>query len=145
MKIITVTTQNIDELIGLFDAYRVFYKQESNLAAARDFLRERLDNKDSVVFLATDEDGIGLGFTQLYPSFSSVRMKPTYILNDLYVSPEHRGRGIGKALLEHAKQFATASDCHGISLETDKSNPAQKLYEQLGWKKDIHLHYSWEV
>ena len=145
MKIITVTSENLDQLASLFNDYRIFYKQESNLAAAKNFMKERLDNKDSVVFLATDENGIGLGFTQLYPSFSSVKMKPSYILNDLYVSQENRGFGIGEALLEHAKEFAITNNCHGLSLETDNDNPAQNLYERLGWKKDMHLHYSWEV
>jgi ribosomal protein S18 acetylase RimI-like enzyme len=144
MKIITVTTNNLDQLVPLFNDYRIFYKQESDLAAAREFLEGRISKSESIIFMVLNQDENGLGFTQLYPSFSSVKLKPTYILNDLYVSSQHRGLGIGNALLEHAKQFSIDLDCSGISLETDIDNPAQKLYERLGWKKDLHLHYSWE-
>lgn len=144
MKIITVTTENLDQLVPLFNDYRIFYKQESDLATAKEFLDRRIAKSESIIFMVIDQDDNGLGFTQLYPSFSSVKMKRTYILNDLYVSIQHRGLGIGEALLEHARQFAIDSGCSGISLETDLDNPAQKLYERLGWKKDLHLHYSWE-
>jgi|TARA_R110002020_G_scaffold447851_1_gene660320 GNAT superfamily N-acetyltransferase len=85
-------------------------------------------------------------FTQLYPSFSSVSTQRTYILNDLYVSEVHRNKGIGEALMERAKQFAISEGAKGITLETEVNNPAQHLYERLGWKKDDDkFHYTWEI
>tara|TARA_R110002124_G_scaffold227889_1_gene393115 strand:- start:10900 stop:11340 length:441 start_codon:yes stop_codon:yes gene_type:complete len=146
MQIIRATTDNLDILVPLFDGYRVFYNQKSNPEAARKFLNERFQKEDSVIFLATASDSLGLGFTQLYPSFSSVSMQRTYILNDLFVSSEARKKGIGEALMERAKLFAKNEGSKGLTLETAIDNPAQKLYERLGWKKDTHVnHYTWEI
>ena len=146
MKIITASFSNLKQLIPLFDAYRVFYKQISNPESVRLFLEERLSKQDSVIFLCLDASEKGLGFTQLYPSFSSVSMQRTYILNDLFVAPEARKKGVGEALMEHAKTFAKNNGSKGLTLETDIDNPAQTLYKKLGWKKDIHVnHYTWEV
>ncbi len=146
MKIITASLSNIEELVPLFDAYRVFYKQTSNAQAAKNFLKERFSKQDSVLFLCLDDAEKGLGFTQLYPSFSSVSMQRTYILNDLFVASDARKKGVGEALMEQAKQFAINNGSKGLTLETDSDNPAQTLYKKLGWKKDIHVnHYTWEV
>ncbi len=146
MKIIQATLSNLEQLIPLFDAYRVFYKQGSNLDEARSFLKERFQKNDSVIFLAINDDGESLGFTQLYPSFSSVSMQRTYILNDLYVASAARKKGVGEILMETAKQFAVTSGSKGLTLETAIANPAQKLYQRLGWKKDTEVnHYTWEV
>ncbi|HBY68373.1 MAG TPA: GNAT family N-acetyltransferase, partial [Flavobacteriaceae bacterium] len=98
------------------------------------------------IFMAFTSENEAVGFTQLYPSFSSVSVQRTYILNDLFVSKEYRGKGIGEALLNHAKQFAKKEGSKGLTLETETNNPAQHLYERLGWKKDEHtFHYTWEV
>ena len=146
MKVLTATHQQLSELSELFNAYRAFYDQESDVVAVEKFLSERFSKNDSVIFLAEDAVGKGLGFTQLYPSFSSVSMQRVYILNDLYVSEEARGQGVGEALLEHAKQFAISEGAKGLTLETDTDNPAQKLYERLGWTKDIDVfHYTWKA
>ena len=146
MKILRATSSNLKNLVHLFNAYRVFYDQESDLTAAEQFLSERFRKKDSVIFLAEDAVGKGLGFTQLYPSFSSVSMQRVYILNDLYVSEAARGQGVGEALLEHAKQFAISEGAKGLTLETDVTNPAQKLYERLGWTKEVDVfHYTWKA
>jgi GNAT superfamily N-acetyltransferase len=146
MKVIQATSKNLDQLVPLFDGYRVFYKQPSNPEAARNFLSERFLKNDSVIFIAFNSDEKALGFTQLYPSFSSVSMRRTYILNDLYVTSEARKKGVGEALMEHAKQFAREKGSKGLTLETAIDNPAQKLYKRLGWKKDEEVnHYTWEV
>ena len=146
MKVILTTSKNLKQLVPLFDGYRQFYKQSSNSEAARKFLGERFLKKDSVIFMALDSDEKALGFTQLYPSFSSVSMQRTYILNDLYVTSEARKKGVGEALMECAKQFARENGSKGLTLETAVDNPAQKLYQRLGWKKDKEVnHYSWEA
>tara|TARA_R100000935_G_scaffold57523_1_gene91651 strand:- start:14118 stop:14558 length:441 start_codon:yes stop_codon:yes gene_type:complete len=146
MKVITASESHLAKLTLLFDSYRVFYKQSSDLVRAEKFLSERFQKNDSVLFMAVSEEGEAMGFTQLYPSFSSVSTQPTYILNDLFVAAKHRKKGVGEALLERAKQFAINDGAKGITLETDHDNPAQKLYERLGWKKDTKIfHYTWEV
>jgi len=146
MHIITATEKNLEQLTPLFDGYRMFYKQPSNLEAANEFLADRFQKKDSVVFMALDELGSALGFTQLYPMYSSVSMQQSYVLNDLFVSELARGSGVGAALMEHAQQFARASGSKGLTLETSVDNPAQKLYQRLGWVKDTEVnHYTWEI
>jgi GNAT superfamily N-acetyltransferase len=146
MKVIQASLENLKQLVPLFDGYRVFYKQPSDIEAARNFLSERFSKKDSIIFIALDNNENALGFTQLYPSFSSVKMQRTYILNDLYVSEKARGQGVGEALMEKAKRFAIANNSRGLTLETDFDNPAQKLYERLGWIRDSKVfHYTWEI
>jgi len=82
----------------------------------------------------------------LYPSFSSVSMQRTFILNDLFVISEARGQGVGEALLNEAKAFAISENAKGLTLETEVTNPAQKLYERLDWLKDTEVfHYTWKV
>ena len=143
IKVIKASEKNLDEIVPLFDAYRIFYEQPSNIEATQDFLLNRLKNKESVLFLAY-YNNTPVGFTQLYPVFSSVSLQSFYILNDLYVTHNFRGKGIGEALLNEAKNLCQIEQCKGLSLETAIDNPAQKLYEKLGWKKDTEfLHYFW--
>src|SRR5690606_12702213 len=90
------------ELINLFDSYRVFYKQQSDPGLAEQFLAARLQNKESVIFVASISEGDGekaVGFTQLYPKYSSARATKNWILNDLYVESGYRGRGIAQQLI----------------------------------------------
>jgi GNAT superfamily N-acetyltransferase len=144
MKITKATTEHLPELTKLFDAYRVFYEQESHLAAAEVFLKERLEKGESIIYIALDNDRKGLGFTQLYPTFSSVSMQQFYILNDLFVVPEMRGKAIGESLLKAVQKVAKANNWKGLALETAADNPAQKLYERLGWEKSTDFyHYFW--
>lgn len=124
---------DLDTLVPLFDAYRQFYRQPSDIAGARAFLGERLKNGDSVIFLAhLDEKPVG--FTQLYPLFSSVGMSRAWLLNDLYVTETARRHGVAKALLDAACRHGQATGANGLTLQTDKANtPAQALYEREGW------------
>ncbi|MEM7187516.1 MAG: GNAT family N-acetyltransferase [Bacteroidota bacterium] len=146
MKIIRASSEFLNELIPLFDAYRVFYQQSSDLPGARRFLEDRFARNESIIFMAVDSDGKGVGFTQLYPSFSSVSMQPMHILNDLYVDPQGRGKGIGAALMRQAQQYAREQGCKSLVLETAVDNPAQKLYKRLGWAQDVAVnHYTWTV
>ncbi|MEM8894731.1 MAG: GNAT family N-acetyltransferase [Bacteroidota bacterium] len=143
MRIVQATNDHLDQLMSLFNDYRQFYGQESDIMGARIFLQQRVEKKESIIFMAL-EDEAALGFTQLYPTYSSVTMEKFYILNDLYVDEKQRNRGIGERLLHQAKKFATDFKLKGLALETAKDNPAQKLYERLGWKKDDDFfHYFW--
>jgi ribosomal protein S18 acetylase RimI-like enzyme len=121
----------------LFDKYRQFYGQPSKPAVAETFLVERLDQEQSIVFVAESEDGTILGFSQLYPGFSSVRVAPTFVLNDLFVEEQARGRGVARRLLEAAEDFARSSGVLSLSLSTAQDNhPAQQLYREMGWQQD---------
>lgn len=128
---------DIDNLVPLFDGYRRFYGRLSNPDAARTFLRERLGNKESVVFIAYDGNNRPAGFTQLYPSFSSVSLARLFILNDLYVDPSARWKGAAKALMNTAGDYARQQGAIQLTLSTATDNrAAQALYESQGWKRD---------
>jgi len=139
------TSKDLDSLAELFDLYRVFYEQESNLEGARQFLKERLEQEESIIFFAVEED-IPLGFVQLYPTFSSVSMKRSWVLNDLYVKQIARKRGIGEKLMEAAIEFAKQTGAKGLLLETGKENVnAQRLYEKIGFTKEANYFYSYTI
>ena len=127
---------DLDSLAILFDGYRQFYKQGADLVAARQFLLARMENAESTIFIAEIGDK-PVGFTQLYPSFSSVRLGRVFVLNDLFVAPEARGTGAGGALLDAAAVYARDEAAIGLSLRTAIDNEtAQRLYEANGWTRD---------
>lgn len=135
---------DLEPLAVLFDAYRQFYDQPPDLTLARHFLAGRFTHQESVVLVAEADDGSLIGFTQLYPSFSSMRAQRTYVLNDLFVLPEARKQGVATALLGKAATVGRTLGAGRLSLSTARSNEkAQRLYEALGWKRDeVFLHYS---
>lgn len=117
----------------LFDSYRQFYKQEADPSLALSFITKRLSHNESVIFIAEDGDKNAIGFTQLYPSFSSVSARRIWIVNDLFVSPGMRRQRVGYALLNAAKTYAIETGAKRLSLSTAHDNPAQKLYESFGY------------
>ncbi len=145
MSIQKATINELDSIAELFNSYRVFYHQESNLEGAREFLKERLVNEESVVFLAKDE-GLPVGFVQLYPTFSSVSMKKSWVLNDLFVNEFARKNGFGEKLLKKAIEFAEETGAKGLFLETGHDNvTAQRLYEKIGFKKETNYFYYYSL
>ena len=145
MEVFRAKIEHLEPIAQLFDQYRVFYGQNSDAIAAKMFVQERLQNRDSVIFVANDEKIVG--FAQLYPSFSSVSMQRIWILNDLFVVATHRRKGIAKLLLETAKQHAQETEAIRITLATQISNiSAQTLYESLGYTRDEEFYrYSLKV
>jgi GNAT superfamily N-acetyltransferase len=135
---------DVDAVAPLFDAYRQFYQQPSDLALARAFLAERIARSESVIFLA-ERDGQAVGFVQLYPLFSSTAARPRrlWLLNDLFVSPSARGGGVARALMDRARRLGEETGAVGLELATARTNgPAQQLYESLGWRQDeLFLRY----
>jgi len=143
MNVRPANPSDLDAVTGLFDAYRRFYRLPSDPARARKFIQDRLTREDSVIFLAEHDDQV-LGFTQLYPSLSSLSTARVWVLNDLFVAPEGRRKGVGEALLARARWHAEETGAAYLELATEQSNvDAQRLYERLGWRKDDgHFHYS---
>ena len=139
---------DIDVLVSLFEGYRAFYKCASNESLARTFLLDRLQSGDSVVFVALDADrGAGAGFVQLYPTFSSLRMRRAWILNDLFVGPSYRGHHVAKRLMAAARALAVETQSATVALETARENHvARKLYESLGYHPEkAFVQYVLEV
>lgn len=142
-EIVRAGEQHLDLLAALFDAYRQFYKQSSDLQGARRFLADRMQRDESVLFVAL-RNREALGFTQLYPVFTSVGMRRIWLLNDLFVTEACRGEGVASALIDAAGRHARATDAAGILLETGIDNRnAQRLYEKLGFRrnKDTWFYY----
>lgn len=135
---------DLPQLTELFDQYRIFYHKESDIPAAATFLQERLENKDSEIFVA-EENGELTGFVQLYPIFSSTRMQRYWLLNDLYVNDNHRGKGYSKELIEESKEHCRYSKACGILLETGKSNDiGNQLYPACDFELyDSVNFYEW--
>jgi GNAT superfamily N-acetyltransferase len=137
MHIHQATISDLDRIAPLFDAYRQFYGKPTDTEAARLFLSERFRNDQSVIFLANSANGDAVGFTQLFPSFSSVSMAPTFILNDLFVTPGARRGGVGAQLLGAAAQYGRATGALRITLSTAiDNNSAKALYLSQGWQQD---------
>jgi len=141
VEVRAATVADLDAVAPLFDAYRQFYEQPPDLAAARRFLEDRLSRHESRVWVAED-GGTAVGFVQLYPLFSSVSLGPVYVLNDLFVGRRSRGRGVASRLLEAAREGGRASGAHYLELSTAVDNHARRLYESHGWTLDREfLHY----
>jgi ribosomal protein S18 acetylase RimI-like enzyme len=131
------TISDLEVVASLFDAYRQFYVQAPDLALATRFIRERMENHESVILLASNAAQQVIGFCQLYPSFCSVEAKPIYTLYDLFVVPEARRTGAGRVLLLAAEQLAKEHGKVRMDLTTAKTNvAAQTAYESLGWVRD---------
>ena len=147
MKIRKANMQDIEQLTLLFDAYRVFYEKTSVIERAKQFLSERIVNNESEIFVAENNGKELTGFVQLYPLFSSTRMKRFWLLNDLFVTPEERGKGISIALIEKAKELCRTTNSCGMMLETAKTNNiGNNLYPKTGFEPDTeHNYYSWNV
>lgn len=143
IKIEQATADHLEQLSPLFDAYRVWYRQASDFATARQFLSDRISQKESIIYMAFD-DGLAVGFTQLYPLFSSTRMKRLWLLNDLYVNETHRGKGISKQLIDAAKDLARRTEAAGILLETEQSNLiGNQLYPAMDFELEENNFYFW--
>lgn len=135
IKQIDLTQTNL--VVGLFNQYRIFYNQFSDIGMAKAFLDERLQHNESIIFVATDSNTQqAIGFTQLYPKYSSVRLTKNWILNDLYVDENYRKQGIGEKLIKAAMGFAKIQGSTFVQLETAVDNyTAQHLYESIGFVK----------
>ena len=127
---------DLETLTELFDQYRQFQGKTNDLPACRTFLHDRFNHAESAMFLAT-LGGKPVGFTQLYPSFSSTALARVFILNDLYVANSGRRTGVASALLAAAEEYAWSFGACRVSLNVAQVNAsAQHLYEAKGWCRD---------
>jgi len=141
------TLADLNYLADLFDKYRMFYDYESDLKGAGDFIAERLRLTDSKIFVAETDNKRLVGFVQLYPLYSSTRMKRLWLLNDLFVDKEHRGKGISVQLINISKELCKQTNACGLFLETAKTNLAgNTLYPKVGFSLDTgHNFYFWDI
>jgi ribosomal protein S18 acetylase RimI-like enzyme len=136
------TLEDLEDLSTLFNAYRIFYNQPDDLTAAFDFLKERFLLQECVVFVAVNNNKI-IGFTQLYPIFSSVSLKKAWLLNDLFIDPSARRLGAAELLLNAARKHGIETGSKWLLLETTLDNiPAQNLYVKNGWVRTEDIFYT---
>lgn len=146
MKTRKAVLTDIEYLSILFNNYRIFYDKESDLIESKKFLLERINNKESEIFVAVSDKNDLAGFVQLYPVFSSTRMKRLWLLNDLFVDESYRGQGVSILLINEAKKLCKETTACGLILETAKTNEVgNKLYPRTGFSLDMeHNYYSWD-
>lgn len=144
IKIHQANINDIEDLEVIFSLYLKFYKVESIRDDNITFLKERVQNNESVIFTAKKDDEI-VGFTQLFPTFSSASLKKVYILNDLFVLENYRNQGIAKLLIHQVIEFAKENNCARVSLSTARDNPAQFLYEKLGFKESTFKFFNYNL
>ena len=144
MKVREAKLSDLKNLSFLFNSYRMFYGKKFDLEVAEEFLRSRIEKKDSKIFVCDFNNELS-GFVQLYPLFSSTRVSKYWLLNDLYVDVNKRGKGFSKLLIERSKELVIESKACGMMLETEKSNDiGNKLYPSTGFKKnELSNFYEW--
>ncbi|MEL6495400.1 MAG: GNAT family N-acetyltransferase [Cyanobacteria bacterium J06623_7] len=142
IEVTRATIDRLDDIAFLFDLYREFYHQTSDVTAAKKFIRERLQLQDAVIFLGT-ERGRPIGYTQLFPSWSSVLMGQVWILNDLFVLESSRNQGVARALMNRVADYERSTEAIRIILATEATNKiGQNLYESLGYQRlDSFYHH----
>jgi len=138
------TIDNVSELEPIFTRYREFYGMKKDTERTIAFLRNRLQNNESILIFA-EKKGKIIGFVQLYPTFSSASLQKAYILNDLYVVDSERKRGIATMLINKVIEVGRKENCGRISLSTAKDNPAQTLYESIGFKESVFKFYNYSI
>ncbi|MEW6306348.1 MAG: GNAT family N-acetyltransferase, partial [Verrucomicrobiota bacterium] len=147
ISVVQAELKHLELLVPLLDAYRVFYSQASDAGGAESFLDERLENQDSVILIALAEGKEAVGFIQLYPSFTSIRMRPIWIINDLYVVPGARRQGVARQLMQAARDVAARTRASSLEFVVGRENTGAKaLYESLGCKPDAAFdHYHLDI
>ena len=146
-NIIEAKSKHIEQVGEIFDLYRQFYKYESNLIKSTNYIKDRITNNESIIFIAINDANESIGFVQLYETFGSLDLGKIIILYDLYVKKNHRKNNIGKQLMIKSHEYAKKIKAKRIQLSTAIDNfIGQSLYESLGYVKDIDFYtYDFEI
>ncbi|WP_312789447.1 GNAT family N-acetyltransferase [Sphingobacterium sp.] len=136
--------EDLDETAELFNLYRIFYRQESNLEKGKEFLKERFLHSESEIFLAII-DNKAVGFVQLYKLFHYTKLQRQWLLSDLFIHPDFRGKGLSVQLINRCKAWCDETGACGLMLETEKTNAiGNRLYPKCGFEyDDLHNYYHW--
>ena len=146
-KIIEAESNHIEQVGELFDLYRQFYKYESNLIESTNYIKDRIINKESIIFIALNNINQAIGFVQLYETFGSLDLGKIIILYDLYVEKDYRKNKVGRQLMIRSHEYAKKINAKRIQLSTAIDNfIGQSLYESLGYVKDTDFYtYDFEI
>jgi GNAT superfamily N-acetyltransferase len=109
---------------------------ESAVATAGDILRDGFSENPKFHVEIAEWNGQAAGFAFFFYCYSTWLGRHGIYLEDLFVRPEFRGRGIGKALLVHLAQIAVRENCYGMRWQVlDWNTPSIEFYESLGAKQ----------
>ena len=146
-KIIDAEVSHIEKVGKLFDLYRQFYNYDANLIESTNYIKERINKKESKIFIAINETNEAVGFVQLYETFGSLDLGKIIILYDLYVIKDQRKNKIGRQLMLKSHEYAKKINAKRIQLSTATDNfIGQSLYESLGYVKDADFYtYDFEI
>lgn len=143
MQVIVCTEAQLDVVSALFNDYRIFYEQASDVPACRAFILQNLQQNRSKIFLLLNDQGDAVGFSQLYPSVCSITLRPYYYLSDLYTIQSARKQGYARHLMNYITDHFTNAGSQRLTLDTATSNKiAQSLYESLGYEREeVYITY----
>ena len=146
-KIIDAEVNHIEQVGKLFDLYRQFYKYESNLIESTNYIKDRINKKESKIFIAINDANEAIGFVQLYETFGSLDLGKIIILYDLYVEKGYRKNKVGRQLMIRSHEYAKKIKAKSVQLSTSTDNfIGQSLYESLGYVKDTDFYtYDFEI
>ena len=146
-RIIEASKDYIEQVGELFDQYRQFYNYDSNIIQSTSFIKSRIINNESKIFIAINNNNQAIGFVQLYETFGSLDLGKIIILYDLYVKKEFRKKNIGRKLMISSHKYAKEIKAKRIQLSTATDNfIGQSLYESLGYIKDKDFYtYDLEI
>ncbi|WHY01446.1 GNAT family N-acetyltransferase [Neobacillus sp. DY30] len=133
--------QDLSKLVPIFDDYREYFKQQKDPAQVEQFLFEKFEHLESVIFIAQVQEEV-VGFAQLYPVFSSLTLQRVWLLNDFFITERNRGSGVGTQLFEKVKEFTQLTKSKGIELSVEHTNKkAWAFWEKQGFKMDEDFRY----
>lgn len=146
------SARDVPEVARLFNAYRDFYGETPDESRALGFVRDRIllacaqpPGQFSVAqyflaWMATSQGRSAVGFMHLIPSTNTLAMRPIWFLEDLYVDPSARRKGVATAFLRHAEEFARSTGAERLTLATAHDNVvAQSVYRSRGYIREEHF------
>ncbi len=142
LSITMASRADVPDLARLFDAYRCFYEQPTDLAGAEAYVAGEVEGGRTQFFIARLSDGAAAGFLHLIPGSNTLAMRPMWFVEDLFVDPAARRKGVAKALMQQAERFARETGAERLTLATANDNyAAQALYKELGYAREGRFWY----
>jgi GNAT superfamily N-acetyltransferase len=134
VQIVPATESDIPVILDLIHALASYEKLAHVVEATPERLRKTLFGSQPLaeVLLAYRDEECA-GFAVFFSTYSTFLAQPGLYLEDLYVKPDQRGKGIGLALLQHLARLATERGCGRLEWGVlDWNEPAIRFYKRLG-------------
>ncbi|MCB0933057.1 MAG: GNAT family N-acetyltransferase [Mycobacterium sp.] len=143
LTITTVGSSDLPDLMPMLRAYCDFYEVNPPEENLRTLALSLISNPaEGVQLIARNEMAEPLGFATVYWTWQTLYAARVGVLNDLFVLPSGRGRGSGRALIEHSRELASARGAAKLVWETALDNAtAQRLYDGIGAERSTWYTY----